>query len=35
MKTDTSEKGLERLIVRAMTARTELRDPTHRATQVP
>lgn len=33
MKTDTSEKGLELLIVRAMTGRTELLDPAHRATE--
>ncbi len=33
MKTDTSERGLELLIVRAMTGRTELLDPAHRATE--
>ncbi|MFS8068758.1 MAG: type I restriction endonuclease, partial [Byssovorax sp.] len=33
MKTDTSEKGLELLIVRAMTGRIELLDPAHQATE--
>src|SRR2546427_12674377 len=32
MKTDTSEKGLEGLIVRAMTGRTDLLSPPHQAT---
>lgn len=32
MKTDTSEKGLELLIVRAMTGRTDLLEPPHQAT---
>jgi type I restriction enzyme R subunit len=33
MKTDTSEKGLESLIVRAMTGRTDLLSPAHVATE--
>jgi type I restriction enzyme R subunit len=33
MKTDTSEKGLEALIVRAMTGRTDLLDPPHVTTE--
>jgi type I restriction enzyme R subunit len=32
MKTDTSEKGLELLIVRAMTGRTDILQPPHQAT---
>ncbi len=33
MKTDTSEKGLESLIVRAMTGRTDLLSPPHKVTE--
>ena len=33
MTTDTSEKGLESLIVRAMTGRTDLLSPPHVATE--
>src|SRR5438270_6355478 len=33
MPTDTSEKGLESLVVRAMTGRTELISPPHQATE--
>ena len=33
MKTDTSEKGLEELIVRSMTGRTDVLVPAHEATE--
>ena len=33
MSTDTTEKGLEALIVRAMTGRTDVLVPTHAATE--